>query len=135
MEQITLRILDSEFKPKEGAPYRLVGDYPNDIQGLTLADGMVHIKVPPAATKLTFICGEIEMEINVAAMASADTLTGIKARLNNLGYDAGEPNENVDDCVRQAVAAFRAERGVTAPTDGSLTDQPTKNALVQAYGH
>jgi hypothetical protein len=60
-------------------------------------------------------------------------VTGVKARLRNLGFYAGEVDSNLDDDAKEAVKRFQRSVLKRDEPDGDL-DAETRNALQQEHG-
>ncbi|MFO0756454.1 MAG: hypothetical protein U0359_08180 [Byssovorax sp.] len=60
-------------------------------------------------------------------------ISGVKGRLNNLGFDCGQVNGTFDDPLRKALAAFREAMSIPAPADDSAVDDPTRDRLQKEH--
>jgi len=72
----------------------------------------------------------ITWDLDIGALDPVDHLTGVKARLNNLGYDAGAVNETPNDDSKGAVSTFQTRHGETATGDA---DPAFREELRQAH--
>jgi hypothetical protein len=63
----------------------------------------------------------------------APIITGVKARLRNLGFYAGEVDSNLDEDAKEAVKRFQRSALKREEPEGDL-DAETRNALQQEHG-
>lgn len=99
------------------------------------ADGVIEQAVPVDATegKLTVWMNEKATEVwdlKIGFMDPADEVSGVQARLNNLGFDCGEPDGILDDDVKSAVRAFQVLTGLDATGE---IDDPFREKLLSFY--
>jgi hypothetical protein len=62
----------------------------------------------------------ITWEVLIGHLDPLEEVSGAKARLNNLGYDCGAPDDTVDERMTNAIAAFQEARGLSKT--GKLDD-------------
>lgn len=128
LEKLRIRFLHYDDTPRTDLPFLVsIKTSKNDIwpdaQGKTDAAGFVIVDVPPNATFAKIILGEGEEqeihEFNLGFVDSIDTVSGVKARLNNLGFYCGEETEEMNDQTVGAIKAFqrRYELEVTGERD------------------
>jgi hypothetical protein len=119
-------------KPLANQSYILIldGEVSN---GTTDGDGKLEHPLSPKAQtgKVTFPDLDEEHILNLGHLDPVDEVSGVQARLRNLGFLAGEPSGKMDDATRNAIAAFQKSRD--APSSGEL-DQSTKDALKSSFG-
>jgi hypothetical protein len=72
-----------------------------------------------------------EWPLRVGALDPIETVAGVKARLNNLGYKLGTINDDLDDATREALKDFQRQIGHEAPT-GAI-DDATRTALAAQH--
>lgn len=101
------------------------------VTGTTDGKGILWAKVPLEARQ-----GQLEVEGQVRKLVlggldPAHTVTGIQARLNNLGFHAGLVDGVVGPITRRAIRKFQASCGLRI--DG-IVGPKTRGALVEAYG-
>jgi N-acetylmuramoyl-L-alanine amidase len=81
---------------------------------------------------VTFASGrQQEYNFQLAYLNPADYVSGIQARLKNLGDYKGEINGNMDDASRDAIRRFQERSGLEATGQANAA---TKNALLQLHG-
>jgi len=135
---LRVRVLE-EGEPLADLPYRLsIGD--QTWEGTTDGEGKVEEQIPPTATDAV-----LEVDVNgttqdyVLCLGSLDPLeevSGIQARLNNLGFDSGPVDGISGPRTRAAVMAFQKERKEDHPdmmVDGIVGPQ-TRRHLKEVYG-
>ena len=93
--------------------------------GKTTADGVIEQPVPVDATfaKLVVTVSATQKEewdLRIGAMDPLDSISGVQARLNNLGFDCGDPDGVEDEQTTAAVKAFQERIGVEAT--GTIDD-------------
>lgn len=72
-------------------------------------------------------------DLDLRALDPIDTVSGVQARLRNLGYTIPAVSGEIDSSTRAALARFRKEHGLSG--DDAEPDQPLRSALESAYGH
>jgi hypothetical protein len=126
---------------------RVLSDEPYEVHGLgsegssgqaderkTDADGRVNLELPVTAREVTVVFPRqnVAYEVRVGDMDPEAELSGIKKRLENLGFLVHEREGASDDeYLRGAVASFQKKSGL--PATGTL-DDATKKALKDAHG-
>jgi hypothetical protein len=149
---LQLKMLDIEGKPLSAAPCQLDYGPPEHAQFRELttdSDGMLKFWIPagPAGRPafLTFFPGDelVTMELEVTDFGEAHTVSGARARLNNLGYMALRDSERVDaaidDKLTRALDRFRFVNRIVDANHlpkGSMTapfDQQTADRLSDAH--
>ncbi|TWT45491.1 putative peptidoglycan binding domain protein [Phycisphaerae bacterium RAS1] len=114
--------------------YRLVVEE-KTFEGRTDADGVIDVEISPTARKgtLTVWYNEedpedmLTWEIAVGGMDPIDTITGVQARLNHLGFDAGPVTGSMNEETTAAIRAFQEFIGVAEPS--GQPDADTLKAL------
>jgi hypothetical protein len=101
--------------------------------GTTDGDGNLECPLSPKAQSGTVTFPDLDEQhaLNLGHLDPVDEVSGVQARLSNLGFMGGEPSGQLDDATRNAIAAFQTSRNV--PSTGEL-DQPTKDALKSCFG-
>jgi Putative peptidoglycan binding domain len=102
-------------------------------QGLTDKNGMLSEPIPPTAQVGTLLVGDNQEEftIDFGYIDPIGEISGVKTRLQNLGFYEGEIDDEITPELSSAIAEFH--RSVNLPGEGELTDA-TRNALVQSHG-
>jgi hypothetical protein len=135
---LNLRLELEDGKPIAGKAYVLtVGA--ERFEGKTTGDGRVELQLPASVshgTLAVLMKGDPEGErhvwsVRLGHLNPADVVSGVKQRLNNLGFFAGPPNEEADETLAVAVRGFQAFMGLEVTGD---VDDATRAKLVDAHG-
>jgi N-acetylmuramoyl-L-alanine amidase len=129
---LRLRLVDAAGEPRAGVPYTL------DAGGMTFSgesdpDGWIKHPVPPDARtgKLRFNDGLEEYDLSLGEVDPIESITGIQARLHNLGYDCGMVDGICGPLTSSALTEFQEANGL--PPSGE-PDKATKEKLLAAHG-
>lgn len=132
---VSVHLQDEMGAPYAGYKYalELAGQ---TLQGLTSDTGLVSHEVSVDATEaqLTLWTNpddptEVsQWTLQIGALDPIDTVSGVQARLNNLGYLAGEVTGSMNDATRVALRDYQRSLGHDSPT-GEIDDQ-TRRALL-----
>ena len=118
---LRLRLL-AEDQPRAHLPYRLVvGGH--EQRGVTDADGVFEQFVSPRAREGVLLLGEAGDEVVQLKLGELDPVTeisGIQARLNNLGFACGAPSGQLDEPTRAALRDL--QRRFDLPLSGEADD-------------
>lgn len=98
-------------EPRRNEPYTLIlGD--EIIRGTTDGDGNLEHFIPPDSPGgvLRLNGGKEEYPVRVGYLNPIDTVSGIKQRLNNLGYHCGDESEDESDKFKEAIIQFQGDQ-------------------------
>ena len=102
--------------------------------GTTTADGVVESTLPTDATSARLFVGveprRKEYNLKFGLLPPIDDVSGIQARLKNLGYYEGDLTRRLDDATKAAITAFQS-RFKLQPT--GQPDQKTKDKLLEIH--
>lgn len=124
---VRLHLKDEEGVPVAGHRFLLtVGG--KRIEGVTSPDGLLHEEVPAASKD-----GELALwlrddgepfiwNIKVGHLDPPETPSGVQARLNNLGYNAGDVTGAMNEQTVAALRRFQERLGYAHPT-GELDER------------
>jgi N-acetylmuramoyl-L-alanine amidase len=125
---LKLQIKDHEDNPIADTPVKVSVE--GDTKSLTTdGDGKCEREVLKTAVVGTLFVTELEVPLKIGHLDPVDKLSGQKARLNNLGYDAGDPAGPEDMKSKAAVEEFQCDHdldvdGVCGPdTQGKLKEK------------
>jgi hypothetical protein len=134
---------EEDDAPRKAIPYTLdittkSGRHVPRKEGKTDNDGFLDEKIPPDASKgkIVFDEGEDEevYEIMLGHIDPIDTISGVQARLNNLGYDCGNEEGILDQMTIDAIRAFQADNDLEILADGSTEiEKDTQDKLEELY--
>ncbi|MFO1447850.1 MAG: phospholipase D-like domain-containing protein [Opitutaceae bacterium] len=143
---LRLRLRDETGQPYDRRPVRLAFDTGQAVDAKTGAQGEVEILVAPSESgaeidevKMIVLSRDqrptgAELALQLGHLERADTVSGVQARLNNLGLFAGRAVsakiDATDACLGRALARFQT-RWYLEPT-GRL-DKETQQALEEAH--
>jgi hypothetical protein len=130
--KLNLRLLTEDGDPRSGLEYVVTIDG-HTRKGTTDAEGYMRLSIPPNAREGTLLLpeSEEEYELSLGHIDPITEVSGVQARLSNLGYYFGEVSGAMDPKTRGALWRFQSNAGMN-PT-GELDDE-TRAALQQAYG-
>lgn len=112
MLHLRVRVLDSHDEPLKSADCELTIDGKTS-KLTTDGDGYVETDVPMDASEGTLRAGDVEYELDIGGLDPVDTDSGLRARLNNLGYWAGDPDDPDEHSLAFAIELFQADYGLT----------------------
>jgi hypothetical protein len=134
---------EEDDAPRKGIPYTLdittkSGRSVPQKKGKTDNDGYLDESIPPDAIKGKLVLDEGEdeevYEIMLGYIDPIDTPSGIKARLDNLGYECGEDNDEYDDMTIEAIRTFQSDNDLEPlPDDFTEIDQDTLDKIEEMY--
>ncbi len=136
---LSLVIKDGE-KPVDSAPYDLILCNGEVISGTTGSDGLVECPIPPnleqAVLDVKITRNETQSvqqrwTLRLGHLDPVDKLSGVQARLNNLGFDCGDVDGVAGPRTEAAVRHFQEWAGLEI--DG-IAGPKTQNKLKQEHG-
>ena len=147
-EILRMKLMDARHKPRPNLDYIIIIEG-NSRRGTTDGNGELKESIPPNAKtgKLTFaaagsldktgkpIPGRPKNQVMILQLGNLNPITevsGLKARLANIGCYKGPIDENLDDRTKQAISAFQRKKGL--PVTG-VADDATKALLQKVHGH
>jgi hypothetical protein len=110
---LRLRLLEEEV-PRANVPYRLIIGG-REQRGVTDADGVLEEFVSPGAREGALFVGDDDdlIALKFGDLDPIEEVSGLQARLGNLGFSCGEPpSGEMDDATRDALAAFQRRFGL-----------------------
>jgi hypothetical protein len=130
-EKLYIQLLDGD-KPKANEIYILEIDG-KMMSDKTDANGRLRHSISPIAKKGRLWVGEEQDEyiLNLGYLDPIDEITGIQARLNNLGFDCGRIDGLMGPKTKAALRQFQKWRSL--PTSGEI-DEKTRNELLNDHG-
>ena len=118
--------------PRAGVPFVLEVDG-QSYSGTTDDEGRLEHSIPPNAMEGKLIVGEGEEQeeypLELGAVDPIDEMTGVQARLNNLGYACGEVDGTLNDTTREALEKFQSKHGLEVT--GEADDQTRAKLQVE----
>lgn len=128
---LRLKLLDDDFRPRANVKYKLVVGG-KTTEGSTDGSGILKEPVPPGAAQGHLILdGKDVLPLSFAALDPADSMSGIRQRLSNLGFAAGEGDGPLDGKTRGALRRFQKKHGLAETGEA---DAATKAKLEEVHG-
>lgn len=124
-------VLERYHKPLANKQYELIIDT-QVFRGSTDGSGFLEVVIPPEATSgtLRVPSEHLECELQLGHLDPLEEISGVQARLENLGFLAGEITGELDDHTREALQVFQMTFGLD-PT-GEL-DDVTRQKLLERH--
>lgn len=127
-------VVRREGKPLAGEPYTLqVGVLV--LRGTTDSQGKIQVRIVPDAESARLILGQGAStqvyELGLGHLDPVTEISGVQARLRNLGYDCGAVDGRMNEATIEAVRAFQEAVGLQATGE---IDAATRDALVREHG-
>ncbi|NMO17698.1 peptidoglycan-binding protein [Pyxidicoccus fallax] len=135
MRELCLTLKDAAGKPLANEPYTLEWGA-EFIEGATDGEGLLQEQLPLRLDSVRLTVGERGYELRLATLNPVEHtgdkgVSGIQARLRNLGFEPGSIDGVLSERTRQALCAFEALHGL--PVTGEPAGR-TLEKLVQAHG-
>jgi len=131
--KLKLRFLDAKSRPRAGEPYDLDIDG-QKYSGSLDSDGALEVSISPNVRKGKLTVGQgdeqEEYELDLGHLDPLAEVSGVQARLMNLGYDCGSVDGKLGPETEEALAAFQEDNDLEP--SGKL-DQTTLDKLFQVH--
>jgi Putative peptidoglycan binding domain len=130
--KLRLRVLFEDDRPRANQPFRLIIDGSLS-SGVTDSDGKLEVPIPCDAQRGKLIIGPDETTVELA-LGSVDPITeisGVQGRLNNLGFNCGEPGAVLNNSTKAALKYFQKKNNLA---ETGVPDAPTRQKLQEAHG-
>ncbi len=134
---LRVEVHDEDDKPLAGKRFTLVAGS-STIEGQTDGDGVLEASVDPTLQEVelsVFAEGDetgprYVWEVKIGHLDPVEEVTGVQARLNNLGYYCGECDGKLGPLTETALRAFQDDQGLD-PTGEA--DEPTRGKLIEVH--
>ena len=118
--KLRIVVLDMD-EPLSNQPYELVVNGIS-LKGTTDDEGRLEQTIPPGAKSGRLFVGQgdetLIYDLNLGAMDPLESLSGMRARLRNLGYQPGSDTApNYDDVTAAAISEFCSDQQIPVPDD------------------
>jgi len=127
--KLHLKLMEGD-KPRADLDYVLEVDG-QLFRGTTDGDGVLEQAVPPDARRAALTIGTEVIPLMLGHMDPASEVSGVQARLNNLGFACGEADGVVGDATREALRAFQGANGLNVTGE---VDAATRAKLEELHG-
>jgi N-acetylmuramoyl-L-alanine amidase len=94
-------------------------------------DGKIDARIPPDASRGYITILGRRFEFGLGNLDPVDTVSGAQARLNQLGFPAGDVDNDHGEKTRESIKAFQSANDIEA--DGEL-NTATQDKIKQKYG-
>lgn len=130
--KLRLKLMLEEDQPRANQPYTLTIDG-QQTEGTTDASGMIEVPIPPNAKNGVLVVGpdHTEFKLRLGTVDPISEISGVQDRLNNLGYNVGTPDGELNEPTRAAIKVFQKKHGLE-PT--GQPDQKTRSKLQEIHG-
>lgn len=125
-----LQVFQDEH-PRANQPYTLIIDGVAH-QGTSDDQGVIESPLPPDSREGTLRIGpdNYTIELRFGSLRPNNEIIGWRQRLNNLGYNCGEPSNDLDDLTRDAIRYFQRRMQLTETGE---FDDATKARLLELH--
>ena len=128
---LKIRLLNNG-EPRGGAKWTATLDGQSQ-EGTTAADGTLQLKLPPGCPAGTLHLEDgTEYQLLLRELDPLETVSGVQARLNNLGYESGAVDGIDGPITTEAVKRFQADNP-PLEVDG-IVGPKTRARLKEVYG-
>jgi putative peptidoglycan binding protein len=132
--KLHIRVLEND-EPRADVAWTLLHAGRVIAEGTTSADGEIETDIDPQLSKLTLRCGPTEKleqyHLLVGSLNPLETVSGVQARLFNLGIDPGPVDDLFGPLTKSAVRVFQHEHDLDP--NGRINNA-TRSALRDAHG-
>jgi hypothetical protein len=123
-------------EPRKSVPWEVQVDGAKVASGKSDGDGYIEFQVSPDVTEAELIVEpgapkELRVPLALGGLDPVTTVSGVKQRLYNLGFDCGDTSQDAHENFAAVVAAFQQAQGID-PT-GEL-DDGTRDRLKKVHG-
>lgn len=135
--KLSLKLFDAAGEPVAGADYELsVGGDPDPRRGRTSDEGEIEELIAFDATSAKLVIGEMTLafkvgDLNPMLEVKDEGVSGIQARLANLGYFWGSADGEFGEDTEAAICHFQEDHGMEV--DGLITDE-LRAKLAEVHG-
>jgi hypothetical protein len=139
-EILRVRFTEADFGGERQARFVAKPDQGPETSDVLASDGTMQINILPGVAKVNvdlFVDDNDEpqgkYELAVGHLDPVEEVSGVQARLGNLGYYSGPITGTLDDATRRAISAFRLD-ALEEDQDGQTEiDTAVTQALNSAY--
>jgi N-acetylmuramoyl-L-alanine amidase len=125
-------MIDESGRPIANKPFKLEAPGMQPVMGTTNGEGLIETEVPAEARHGTLTFLGDRYEVSFGMLDPVSRVTGVQARLNNLGYHAGPVDGIVGPKTRKAVYLFQAYYPDKLKATGEI-DDATRKLLLEIH--
>ena len=130
--KLRIRLLDLDDKPVVDKTCLLEVDG-KSVEVKTKADGILEHPIPHTSQRGVLTIDDLKIPLQIGFLHPLQEISGWRARLNNLGYNAGDSDDPEDPQLRSAVEEFQCEYMGPNAVDGICGEQ-TQKKLKEIHG-
>lgn len=130
--KLNLKLQDVNGDPVASKPVKIVLEGDIVPPPSTDGNGKTSSTIKKTAQNGLLVLGDLEFPLLVGHLDPIDQQSGQIARLNNLGYEAGDPTTVDADAFESAVEEFQCDNGIK-PITGNC-DSATQDTLKSVHG-
>jgi hypothetical protein len=139
-EILRVRFTEADFGGERQARFVAKPDQGPETSGALAGDGTMQIDILPGVAKVNvdvFVDDNDQpqgrYELAVGHLDPVEEISGVQARLGNLGYYSGPITGTLDDATRRAISAFRLDALEEEQDSQTEIDAAVTQALNRAY--
>ncbi|MBS1833753.1 MAG: peptidoglycan-binding protein [Acidobacteria bacterium] len=130
--KLNLQFQDINAKPIAGAAVTIAVEGAAAPPPTTDGDGKTQSVIKRSSRNGTFVLtGVAEAQLLIGSLDPVEEISGQTARLNNLGYEAGDTTDPKDEKFRSAVEEFQCDNKIKVT---GTCDATTRTKLVTVHG-
>lgn len=129
--KLNLRLKDINDDPVSNKPVTISVEGAVVPPPSTDGDGKTSSEIKNSAKAGFLVLGDLQFPLKIGHLDPVDKPSGQAARLNNLGYEAGDPRTIGAESFQAAVEEFQCDNGL--PVNGNC-DSTTQTKLAEIHG-
>jgi len=130
--RLNLKLQDLNSDPIANKPITLEVEGTKVPPPTTDGDGKTSSVILKSAKNGVLEVGDLQFPLKIGHLDPIDKQSGQVARLNNLGYEAGDPVKVDADAFQSAVEEFQCDNGIKPVT--GVCDDATQGKLKEVHG-
>jgi hypothetical protein len=131
-EKLRIKLLDSDQNPRADLDYIIIIDGVSR-RGATDTEGQLVESIPPGAQDGILLLGKDHaqhLKLNLGQLDPVSEVSGVQARLANLGFYGGKVDGNLDDATKHALSGFQKKQGLQ---ETGKADDATRQKLMELH--
>ena len=128
--KLKLALRDINDKPRSGVKCTLIVEKESKVV-TSDGDGIITTDIPKTARTGKLVLPDLEIPLLIGHLDPVEEQSGQVARLNNLGYEAGDPQKPDKEIFRCAVEEFQCDQKISITGD---CDPATQAKLKSVHG-
>ncbi len=132
--KLRIRLLEND-EPRAEVEWKLFKDDELVDEGMTDGDGCLEATIDPCEEEFLLKVGDEEKpeqyRLQPGSLDPIENISGVQARLSNLGHDPGPIDNIIGPLTRRAIRQFQHRQELE---ESGEPDETTRNALRDAHG-